>query len=123
MVKKFRETLALLWKDRCTISIREAYEQENGATAFRERTLHEDISCKLSFFLTTANNAAAGESGAAAGIEQQAKLILAPDIEIPPGCSIRVQREGKAMAYKASGPPLAFFSHQEIIMRLDDEWA
>ena len=122
-MKKFRETLALLWRDRCSVIAKEAFEQANGATGFRDRILHENLPCKLSLFQTTANNAAAGESGPAAALTSQAKLILAPDIEIPPGSRIELTREGKMTAYKASGPPLAFFSHQEIIMRLDNEWA
>lgn len=123
MVKQFRKTLEMLWVDRCDVAISEAYRQENGATAMRERILHENVPCKLSFFQSTASSNAADLQGPAAPVQQLAKLILAPEIEAPPGSRIRVLRDGRSLHFKSSGEPMRFFSHQEIIMEAAEAWA
>jgi len=123
MVKRFRKTLEMLWTDRCDVTISEAYERESGATAMRDKTLHSGIPCKLSFFQSNSTSSAADLQRAAAPVHQLSKLILAPEIEVPPGSRIRVMRQGRALHFKATGQPMAFFSHQEILMEAADAWA
>lgn len=123
MVKKFRQTLEMLWLDRCDVIVSEAYRQENGATAMQDRLLHGDIPCKLSFFQSNASNNAADLQGPAAPVQQLAKLIMSPEIEVPPGSRIRVMRQGRALHFKATGQPMVFFSHQEILMEAEEAWA
>lgn len=122
-MKKFRETLQMLWLDRCDVIVSEHYRQENGATGMRDKTLHSGAACKLSFFQSNASSGAADVQGPAAPVMQPAKLILAPDVEIPTGSRICVTREGKKLYFKSTGQPMAFFSHQEILMEAADAWA
>jgi len=124
-VKEFRKKLEMLWLDKCEVIVSEPYRQENGATAMRDKILHSDIPCKLSFFQSNASNNAADLQGPAAPVQQLAKLILGPEIEVPPGCRIRVMRQGRALHFKSTGQPMVCFRclHQEILMEAAETWA
>lgn len=116
-------TLSLLWRDRCTVTVQEAYQKPSGATAFRPRAILSDAPCKLSYFLSKEDNAAAAVVGEAAPVHRRIRLFLAPDVEIPAGSRVDVTRAGKTIAYKASGESAVYFSHQEIILEAAKEWA
>lgn len=126
MVRKLQgitPTLALLWRDRCTVTVQEAYQKPSGATAFRPRVILSDAPCKLSYFNSQGLHAVASVSGKAAPVRQGVHLFLATDVEIPAGSRIDVTRAGKTTAYKSSGQSSVFFSHQEIMMEVAQEWA
>lgn len=123
ILKGITDKLALLWQDRCTVTMKEAYQKPNGATAFRDKIILEDAPCKLSYFTNKGDNSPAAVRDEAAPIHRRVRLFLAPDADIPAGSRISVTREGKTTQYKASGESARHFSHQEIIMELADEWA
>lgn len=122
-LKSLTTTLALLWRDRCTVTVQEAYQKPSGATAFRPMVILSDAPCKLSYFTQHGFNALASLDGEAAPTQKVIRLFLAPDVEIPAGSRINVDRAGKTTAYKSSGVSAVYFSHQEIILEVAQEWA
>lgn len=123
ILKGITDKLALLWQDRCTVTMKEAYQKPNGATAFRDKIILEDAPCKLSYFVSRTHDNTAVLQDEAAPIHRRVRIFLTPDVDISAGSRISVTREGKTTQYKASGESARHFSHQEIIMELADEWA
>lgn len=115
-----KEALMQLWKDTCTVIIREKRQNpRNKQTEFDEKTAYENQACKLSF--ETLSEAA---DGRVSGIAQGVKLFIGKDVHVPPGSKITVYRNGELLGvYKNSGEPGVFSNHQEIPLALFKEWA
>lgn len=112
-----------LWTDCCTVIVREPVTGEDGVTRLKEVIRCEGQPCRLSFFQSVRYHAEEALGGAAAKVEQAAKLILPPDVEVPPGSRIRIRRGDKTMDFCASGMPMRFHAHQEIILENFEKWA
>lgn len=111
--------LQKLWKDTCTVVVREKVtDEQTKITDFVEITLFQDQPCKLSF-----ESLAAADDGNAAAITQSAKLFIDSDLEIPPGSKITVTRQGREYAYQRSGEAGVFTYHQEIMLEPWRRWA
>lgn len=121
--KRLAKTLSILWVDKCSVTAQEEYIQENGASGFRDKIILKDEPCKLSFYNSKAENAPATVDGAGAPLYQRVKLIISADAEIPQGSRVEVTRDGKKLYFKASGQPARYFSHQEILLEVMEEWA
>lgn len=78
-----------------------------------------DVPCHLSIESKTA----AAQSASAASVAQVTKLFTQPDVTIPPGSKITVTQAGVTTAYKCSGIPAVYMSHQEIVLDVFDGWA
>ena len=90
--KAVRTALERLWKDRCSIFIREEVtDPVTHLTDSEEKPLLQDQPCKLSFETLTSTN---GDEVATA--QQVVKLFLSPDVKVPAGCKIIVT-EGKRL--------------------------
>ena len=84
--KAVRTALERLWKDRCSIFIREEVtDPVTHLTDSEEKPLLQDQPCKLSFETLTSTN---GDEVATA--QQVVKLFLSPDVKVPAGCKIIV---------------------------------
>ncbi len=108
--------LERLWRDRCTIYQKiKVTDPDTKLTDFKEIATLQDQPCKLSFETLAA---AGGDSVAA--IAQSVKLFLSPDVMIPPGCKIVVQRFNqpeREFIYAQSGEAGVFSGHQEIPLK------
>lgn len=78
----------------------------------------EPVPCRLSF-----SSAPAAGEGAAAAVSQTVKLFLPPDIDIPAGSRIEVEREGQTLYYIRSGEPARYPGHQEVNLEIWRRWA
>lgn len=118
MVKQER-ALKRLWKDRCTVTVKEKKKNpETKITEFVETELFKNEPCKLSFeSLSTAD----GDPVATA--KQTVKVFLSSDLVIPPGSKITVTHEGRTVDYSQSGVPGVYTYHQEIPLELFRGWA
>ena len=109
--KAVRTALERLWKDRCSIFIREEVtDPVTHLTDSEEKPLLQDQPCKLS--LATA--------------QQVVKLFLSPDVKVPAGCKIIVTRPNdveRTFTYSRSGEPGVFSNHQEIMLEPFRGWA
>ena len=126
--------LARLWTDRCSIFVREGFENpETGRTAFRERPLWEDLPCRVSYtgVFPVTGNLSAGRQRVknsllhlgGAPVRGSVKLFIGPDREIPPGSRVVVTRQGRETAYHLSGAPAVYASHTEAPLELEQAWA
>ncbi|HBH93774.1 MAG: hypothetical protein PUD90_09510 [Clostridia bacterium] len=116
---KARKAFEKLYDGRCTITVREEYEKENGATGFRENAVIADEPCRLSFSSVSATS----EGDAMATTSQAVKLFIAPEIAVPEGSRIDVTQNGITTSYRQSGTPAVYSSHQEITLELYKRYA
>lgn len=116
--------LPLLWQDSATITHKQTTTKTNGATGFSDVAICTDEPCKLSFFNNFKMNDSTSVGLNAAGVFQNIKLFIKPDLVIPEGSRITVTTHtGKTLHYKSSGSPAHFTNHQEIVLEVDKEWA
>lgn len=122
MVNAHRKALERLWKDRCSIFVKEKVtDPTTHLTDFEEKPLLQDQPCKLSFETLTSTN---GDEVATA--QQVVKLFLSPDVKVPAGCKIVVTRPNdmeRTFTYACSGEPGVFSNHQEIMLEPFRGWA
>lgn len=125
MVNAHRKAIERMWRDRCFIFLQE--EQTNpdtNITDFQETPLLENQPCKLSFEKLTST-----DENHVATLSQGVKLFLSPDVVIPPGCKIVVQRFNRQnellreFTFSQSGEAGVFTDHQEIYLELWKGWA
>ncbi len=84
----------------------------SSITKFKETKVHSDIKCRLSY-----NSIGATANGEAnATVTQIIKLFMAPEVEVKPGSVIHVNSMGITKAYKCSGKPAVYPTHQEIVL-------
>lgn len=80
-----------------------------------EVAVHENVPCRVSHKNRILAPAASGD---VPSIELTSKLIIRPDIQVKPGSKIIVTRDGVSIAYKCSGAPARYCTHQEIMLEL-----
>lgn len=118
--KASRKALEGTYEGICTIAVnRESTDEDTGLTGSAEEIEAGDIPCRLSF----EKLAPAAQSETGAAITQGVKLFLAPEIKVANGSKIVVTQEGMTSAYRASGVPAIYPTHQEIMLELCEEWA
>lgn len=122
MVSAQRKALERMWRDRCTVIQRvKVTDPDTKLTDFSETPLLENQPCKLSFEKLTSTD---GENTAAKF--QNVKLFLSPDVVIPAGCKIVVQRFNEVdreFTFSNSGEAGVFTNHQEIYLTIWKGWA
>lgn len=91
----------------------------DGSSYFEEFTAFSSVPCKLSF----SSSNIARDTKVNSGIYLVATLFTAPELEIKPGSKIIVTQDFITNVFKNTGYPLIFSTHQEIKLRLFDEWA
>lgn len=118
--KASRRALESTYEGICTIAVSlESTDEDTGLTGSAEEIEAEDIPCRLSF----EKLAPAAQSETGAAITQGVKLFLAPEVKVASGSMITVTQEGVTSAYRASGVPAIYPTHQEIMLELWKEWA
>ncbi len=114
-----KQAMEALYDDECTVTVFTPTIDENtGITETVETVLYENIPCRISF---DANAAVA--DGEAPGMDRDATLFIAPDVEIPAGSKISVTRQDETTDYHRSGVPAMYATHQEIKLKLYEEYA
>ena len=120
MVSAKRKAIESLYKGICTI-----YEYQSVKDPITKVTKHQEVPvlenqpCRLSFERVTPVN----QTDTVGVVTQTIKLFLAPEIEVKPGSKIFVTQNGRSTAYRDSGEPAVYESHQEIRLVLFDGWA
>ena len=116
--------LERLWTDRCDVAVREGtLDPETGRTVFAERTVYEDVPCRLSFRLTFENVSAVKNAGGAFKVSQAGKLFVGLDVSVPPGARIAVRRGDRVYEFARSGAPAIYSGHQEVRVERFRDWA
>lgn len=118
--QRARRAVESLYEGRCTVL--EYGKTKDPTTQIIKQCeviVLEDQPCRLSF----SSSPAAAQGDAAAQIAQSIVLFLAPEPIVRPGSKIVVTQAGRVGAYKASGPPKVYPTHQEIALELYEERA
>lgn len=102
------------------VSERQSVKDPNThITSTKEVVVLENQPCKLSFEKLDAT----AQTETAASLTQGTKLFLPPNVEIKAGSKLTVTQNGVTTAYKSSGVPAVYPTHQEIILTLFERWA
>ena len=118
MVDMARKALESLYTGTAVIAELREVTKPNGAIGSEEVITASDLPCRLSF----GSSPSAVETDTAAGIAQEIKLFLAPEVRVKPGSRIEVTQNGVAAAYRSSGVPAIYSRHQEINLTLFKKW-
>ena len=116
MVKTAIESL---YEGVCTISEYTAVKDATTKiTTKQEVVVQSSIPCRLSY-----RYGRSAMQGDATSVTQQIELFLAPEITVKAGSKITVSQNGRTTAYKNSGQPAVYASHQQIMLELFTGWA
>lgn len=119
--RKHRRAIERMYEDTATISryidVKDPVTRE---TKQELQSIYEDQPCKLSQIGLAKN----GQTEAQNDIRYDAKLFIAPELEIRQGDEIAVTRKatGRVEKYVAGKPFPPYSSHQEILLTIK-EWA
>ncbi|WP_207725993.1 hypothetical protein [Clostridium facile] len=116
---KVVKAIESLYCGTCSVYQKEKQKRPDHSTSFVEKLVLENQPCRLSFSSSPAN----GLDGNVRSVSQSIKLFLSPNTTIAPGSKIVVTQHGKTIAYKSSGIPSVYRSHQEINLELFQGWA
>ncbi len=110
-----------LYKDKfSTFEYTENINSETHQTGYDEVCVLTDIPCRCSY----SSDSTAVENDGAYNIPQNVKLITSVKYDIKPGTKVIVTKAtGQVVAYKSSGQPAFYPSHQEINLELWEEYA
>lgn len=118
--KCHKKAIEQLYEDRCTvIQYQSVRDEQTKQTHKQEVVVLTEEACKLSFRSVSKTQ----DTNNVSEVRQEIKLFLAPHIEIKAGSKILVTRNGNTTAYRSSGVPNMFFTHQEIALELFERWA
>jgi len=114
-----RKALERLYDGAMTVTEYQKVGKGNKTTGFEEVVVLENQPCRLSF----SSFPATSEMDSAAKVSQLVKVFLAPEIEIKAGSKLTITQNGMTTAYKSSGAPAVYASHQEVQLELFDTWS
>lgn len=118
--KAARKAIESTYTGVMTVSEMQSVKDPNThITHSEEVVILENQPCNLSF----ESIAAAVQTDTAAAISQSVKVFLSPDITIKAGSKLTITQNGVTTAYKSSGVPAVYPTHQEIILELFKKWA
>lgn len=119
MLAGMREAAEMLYTGSMDVMEYQAVEnEETGITEHREVTVLEDIPCRLSY-----SGAATVTDGNAAENVQEIRVYYAPEVSVRPGSKLVVRQNGTEAAYRASGVPRCYASHNEVALEYFERWA
>lgn len=116
---KFRNALFSSFSHSCIVFEFQETINSDGTTSFLEVISFSDLPCKLSFSQSEISR----DTSLASGVFLIATIFLPHDINIKTGSKFIVSHDDKISTFENSGVPLKFSTHQEIKLRLLDEWA
>lgn len=119
--RRHRRQIEQMYEDKATIS---RYDNKKDPVTKETKQvpqpIHEDQPCKLSQTSLPRN----GQTEAQNDVRYDAKLFIAPELEIKQGDLIAVTRKatGRTEKYEAGEPFPPYSSHQEVYLERKD-WA
>lgn len=126
-VVRARKAVESLYDGVCDIIEYRKVTKANKSTGFEEVTVLSKQPCRLSYKASTSMSlsikSTQEEKDLSSSMEQMIKLFISPDIEIKVGSKIVITQNGKTVAYKGSGQPAIYQTHQEITLDLFEGWA
>lgn len=119
MINITREFIEKMYTYKCDIIVKEKVVNDNFETTFKDKELYKNVKCKLSY-----NSVLSAEKSVNKTLVfSNVKLFINPDIEIPSGSRIRLKQNGKVEYYNYTGEVALFFTHQELSLELEKQYA
>ena len=119
-ILKARQAIEKMYSGSCTaIEHRKTKNEKTKLMEWQEVTMLEDQPCRLSY----SSNFSADKGERASGKEQVIRVFLSPEVEVHPGYRITITQNGRTGVYAQSGQPAVYATHQEIILKLWEDWA
>lgn len=114
-----RKAIESLYDSTCDVIVHDKVtDAVTHVTSFADKTLIATQPCRLSYKSIPITG-----DGSTATMAQSVKLIVSPDVDVPTGSKLDVTHNGVTTAYKRSGKPAIYSTHQEIELTLFDRWA
>ncbi len=111
-----RRAIENTYTDTCTVTSF-IKVTENGMTKNKPAILYEGTPCALS----QKTNRYTKQTDTVNHIVYDAKLFIAPELDIPAGCEITVTRYERVFKYVSTGEPFVYATHQEIMLLRKDK--
>lgn len=116
---RFKAILTHFYTGIAKVEIKESVTNEDTHKTRPEvSTLYDNVQCRLSHVTKTTSEAYDRNT-----VAQSIVLFLDNIYEIPAGCRITVTQDGVTNVYGASSEPNVFETHQEIELRLWEDWS
>lgn len=119
MFKRARLPIRKLFTDTCTITSKELVEDDFGSMETNEVIICENEPCRLSF--STFKSTEPTYDGPY-NLTQEIKLFIREDLVIPVNSSVIITHNGVETEYKCSGKAALHSNHQEINLKLGDDY-
>lgn len=120
MVTNYQKAVRSLWDGIAAVTVREGvFNPANGRTEPAEKTIAENIPCRVSHRTVKSTET----SEAAAMAAQSVTLYIDPSVDIPEGSKVTVTQNGVTRDYERSGTPAVYTAHQEVPLELFRGWA
>lgn len=117
--ERFKETISRFYTGSCDVEIKASVtDQETFKTRPEVKTLYKSIPCRLSH-----ESKALSESYERNTVGQTILLFLDNSYEIPAGSKITVLQDEVKNIYGAASEPNVFETHQEIELKLWEDWS
>lgn len=115
-LSKFKGIAERLYTGKCDVF--EYKSNTTGVIKQQEVKIFENIPCRISY----KKNINGLKNEVVSSAEQTIVLFISPDIDIKKGSKIVVTQNNKTVAYKSSGEPAMYQTHQEITLELFKGW-
>ena len=116
-VVKVRKALEKGYIGTFTVTEHQKIKKPNHTTGFSDVDVLVDQPCRLSF-----SSSPSSKDGDVSEVNQTVKLFFSPEIMVKEGSKITVTQNGVTTAYKQSGTPAVYDTHNEIILELFKGW-
>lgn len=114
-LRRYRKIMEKTYTDRAIIQRYEDYEV-GSETKQRLTTKYQDEPCRISQTGLARN----GQTEAENQIDYDAKLFIAPEVEILQGDELEVSRNGRKYLFTAGEPFPPYSTHQEVKLTRKD---
>ena len=116
-VRAERKAIEMTYEDKCDI-IRNVEKKAGFITRAEEQTVYSAVPCALS-----TGNSTTRQTETVNNIEYEAKVFMAPEVEVKAGDKILINRLGvKELRLESIGEPAVYKTHQEVMAKRSD-WA
>lgn len=117
---KHRKPIQGLYEDKMDlINYEKVRDPVTGINKYEEKTLLSDVPCRISY--KTIKQSESNDSTYNSS-SQIIKLFIAPEIDIPPGSKVVINRNGAILSFKRSGMPAIYHTHKEIVLEEFKGW-
>ena len=117
-LRRARALQERLYADTCTVhAVQKLTDPQTHVTGSQWVAVIENQPCRVSF----SQFPATGQNATADTVSQSVKLFISPEVAIPAGSRIEITRQGITTAYRQSGQPAMYPTHQELMLELEKE--